>query len=94
MTDFVQHSLVDGDWRVETVDGACTGVEQVGNRIKLPLAVDGQIRALGKVLADQSVGVLAGTPLPWVLGIAEVNLHTRVVRQLGIAPYFFPGRSR
>lgn len=85
LTDFVQHSLVDGDRLVETVDGARTGVEQVSNRIKLPLAVDEQVRALRQVMTDQSVVVFAGTPLPRAVGIAEVNLHTHVVRQLGMA---------
>ncbi len=85
LIEFVQHGLVDGDGRVEPMDGSRAGVEQVGNGIELLLAVHGQVRALGQVLADQSVGVLAGAPLPRAVRITEVHHHTRVGCQLSVA---------
>ena len=85
MIEFVQHGLVDGDGRVEPMDGSRAGVEQVGNGIELLLAVHGQVRALGQVLADQSVGVLAGAPLPRAVRVTEVHHHTRVGCQLSVA---------
>ena len=35
--------------------------------------MDGQVGALGKVLAEQSVGVLVRAALPWRVGVAEVD---------------------
>src|SRR3990167_47873 len=64
LIELVQHGLVDADGRVEAVDGARAGVEQVGDRIELLLAADREVRALGQELADQPVGVLAGAALP------------------------------
>ncbi len=86
--ELVQHGLVDGDGRVEPMDGSRAGVEQVGNGIELLLAVRGQVRALGQVLADQSVGVLAGAALPGAVRVTEVHHHTRVGCQLSVARHF------
>jgi hypothetical protein len=54
-TKFFQHGLVDADRRVEAMDVAWLVVELIGNRIKLRLAVNRQIGALGQVLPDRSV---------------------------------------
>lgn len=59
MIELVQQGLVDHDGRVEAVDGTRAVVEQVGNGIELLLAVDGQVGALGQVLAYQAVSLPA-----------------------------------
>lgn len=52
-------------------------------------AVTTEIRALGKILAQQPVGVFVGTALPWGVGIAEVvgkagsDPHMGVLRHFG-----------
>ena len=56
LIELFQHRLVDHDGRVEAVNGARAGVEQVGNRIELLLAVHREVGALGQVLTDQPVG--------------------------------------
>ncbi len=83
--DLVQHGLVDSNGRIEPMHGARSVVEQVGNRIEFLLAVHRQIRALGQVLADQAVGVLAGTALPVAVRVTEVHHHAGVGRQFGVA---------
>ena len=88
LIEFVQHGLVDGDGRVEPMDGSRAGVEQVGNGIELLLAVHGQVRALGQVLADQSVGVLAGAPLPRAVRVTEVNGYACFLSDLSMVRHF------
>jgi hypothetical protein len=54
---------------VPRVSGARAVVHAVGNRVEFVLAEHAQVGALGQVLAQQSVGVLAGAALPrtvWV----------------------------
>ena len=50
-------------------------VEAVGDGIELVLTVDREVGALGQVLAQQPVGVLAGAALPWAVRVAEVHAH-------------------
>jgi len=85
LIELVQHGLVDDDRRVEAVDGTRAVVEQVGNRIELSLAVNRQVGAFGQVLADQSIGVLAGSALPGAMRVTEVHHHAGVGRQFGMA---------
>ncbi len=59
-----EHPAEDDEWRLEAVRGAWPGVQAVGDSVELFLAVDAQVRALGQVLAQQAVGVLAGATLP------------------------------
>lgn len=82
LTNFFQHGLVDADRRVEAMDRARPVVELVGNRIELRLAVDRQIVALGKVLPDQPIDVLAAAALPRAVRVAEVHLDSRAGCQL------------
>lgn len=49
-------------------------VEFGGRLVEHGLIVDTQIAAFGEVLADQPVGVLIGRPLPWGVGVAEVDV--------------------
>jgi hypothetical protein len=50
-----------------------SGVELEGDEVEVGLAVARQVGALGQVLAQEAVGVLAGAPLPGALGVAEVD---------------------
>ena len=53
-------------------------VEGCGNGCDRLCAVGAQVRALWEVLAQQSIGVFVGAPLPGALGIAEVDLDSSV----------------
>src|SRR5258708_13973699 len=71
-------------------------VERVGRGVEVVLAVEGEVGALGEVLAEQSVGVLVGASLPGAVGVAEVDVHVGVDAELGMfAPLFalLPGQS-
>ena len=86
----LQHGPVDADgWKV-AVD--CPGplVETFRDRIELLLAVDGQVRALGEVLAQEAVGVLAGPPLPGAMRVAAGDLDPGLGGQLGRARHLLP----
>ena len=48
-------------------------VQTVGDGVELVLAEEAQIGPLGKVLAQQPVGVLAGAALPGTVRVAEVD---------------------
>lgn len=67
----------DSQRGVETVRRGWLVVQAVGNGVELVLGEHAQIGALGQVLAQQSVGVLAGATLPGAVPIAEVDLHAR-----------------
>ena len=56
------------------MDRAGPLVEAFRDRIEFFLAVDGQVRPLGEVLAQETVGVLARSPFPGAMGVAEVDL--------------------
>jgi len=43
-----------------------------------------EVRALGKVLAEQTVGVLIAATLPGALRVAEVDLETGIDPQLHV----------
>ena len=59
-------------------------IEAVSNGIELFLAIDRQVRALGQILTQQAVGVLAGAALPGAMRVAEINAHAGVGRQVGM----------
>ena len=46
-------------------------IELIGHSVQILLAVAAQVRTLGKVLAQQSIGVFVGTALPGAVGVAE-----------------------
>jgi len=58
---------------MERVSGAWPSVEAVGNGIEIVLGEGAQVGALGQVLAQQAVGVLACAALPGTVGVAEVD---------------------
>lgn len=62
-------------WRREAKGFAGAGIEAERDLIEILLTVDGQIRALGKVLAQQAIGVLVAAALPGALRITEVDRH-------------------
>src|SRR5918998_551809 len=43
------------------------------DRLKFVMGVPGEVSALGKVLAQETIGVLIGTPLPRAVRVAEVD---------------------
>lgn len=71
------------------MDGAWPVVELVSNRIELRLAVNRQIRALGQVLPDQPVDVLAVAALLRAMRVTEVDLDARVGTQLCMPRHLF-----
>ena len=57
------------------VSSARSGVHAVGYGVEFVLRVDRPIGALGQVLTQQPVGVLAGTALPRAVRVAEIDPH-------------------
>ncbi len=64
--------------------GAGSIVQAVGDGVQFSLGVHGQIGALGQVLPQQPVGVLAGAALPGAVGVAEVHLDARAVGEFPV----------
>lgn len=64
-------------------------VHSVGNAVEFVLSVHTQVRALGEVLAQQPVGVLAGPALPRAVRVAEVHRHAGALPQLFVARQLF-----
>ena len=58
-----EHSSKDFERGMERVSGAWPSVEAVGSGIEIVLGEGAQVGALGQVLAQQAVGVLAGAAL-------------------------------
>ena len=80
-----EHPGKHDEWRLEAVRGAWPGVQAIGDGVELFLAVGAEIRALGKVLAQQSVRVLTGAALPRAVRVTEVHRHARSGGQLLVA---------
>ena len=49
-------------------------VELTGHFVQMGLRVHRQVGSLGKILSQQTVGVLIGSALPWALRITEVDV--------------------
>ena len=64
---------------------ARSDVQFVGNGIQLLLAVYRQIRAFGKVLADQSVDVLVAAALPGAVRVTELDRYAGLLGDLRMA---------
>lgn len=71
--------------RTEFMRRARSAVEAVGDGIQVRLGVHRQVSALGQILAQQSVGVLAGATLPGAVRITEVHSHTGAGGEFGMA---------
>ena len=67
---------------VPVVCSARSGVQAVGDAIEFFLAEDTEVSALGQVLTNEAVGVLAGAALPRAVGVAEVDLDQRRPRSI------------
>ena len=72
---------------VETFPWTC--VQSVSHRVQLALGISGQVRPLGEILAQQTIGVLVGTPLPGRMRIGKVDLDRETVRQPFMFRHFF-----
>src|SRR5271154_1058496 len=70
-----KHAGEDFERRVECMCGTRPAVETIGHGVEVILTVDREVSALGQILAQQAVGVLAGTALPGAVRVAEVDLH-------------------
>jgi hypothetical protein len=69
---------------------ARANVHQVSNLIQLLLAVYRQGCAFWQKLSDQAVDVLVVAALLRAVRVAEVNSHTRVLRNLGVLGHLSP----
>ena len=67
---------------------AGSGVEFVGDGVELGLGDGGEVRALGKILAQQTVGVFVAAALPGAVGIAEIDFHIGGQGKAGVAGQF------
>ena len=79
-----EHSCEHGQGRVEAVRGPWSAVQAVGDGVEIVLTEAAQVRALGQVLAQQPVGVLAGAALPRAVRIAEVHRHAGARAELRV----------
>src|SRR5690349_13025175 len=68
----VPESTERGVGRGPAQDLARPGVDPVGDLAQVSSRVHGQVRALGKVLTQQPVGVLVGRALPGRMRMTEV----------------------
>ena len=59
-------------------------VESYGDSYEVGGAMSAQVCAFGKVLTQQTVGVLIAATLPGALRVAEVNLETGIDPQLHV----------
>jgi hypothetical protein len=63
-------------------------VEAVSDFVEVFLGVDAQVDPLGKILADEAIGVFVGRALPWAVRVAEVDLDFQLVSQFGVSCHF------
>ena len=61
-----------------------SAIELVGHSVKLSLSDPSQALTLGKVLAEESVGVLVAAPLPWTSWVAKEDLDAGVDGELNM----------
>ena len=62
-------------------------VECCGDSVQVASGVSAEVGAFGEVLAEETVGVLVGSTLPWCLGVAEVDIEIGVYSELGVLCY-------
>ena len=62
-------------WRCEVQRRLRPGIETVGELLEVRLIVARHRLSLRELLAQQTVGVLAGVALPGILGGGEVDIH-------------------
>ena len=92
LLDGVRRGLVEGERSLVEVQRALpverragTPVEAVGDAIEVGLGMHREVGALGKVLTQQAVGVLAGTALPGAVRVAEIDLHAGLRSEFGVS---------
>ena len=74
-----QYLAVDLQRRSPVEGGTGSVVHLVGNGVEVVLAVHREVGALGQILAQHPVGVLARASLPGTVRVAEVHLHARAL---------------
>ena len=82
---------------LEAVAFAGSGVELGGDVVEHAGAVEGQVGALGQVLAQQAVGVLVGAALPGRVRVAEVDVQAGGLGDLDVVghlPALVPGQGQ
>ena len=73
---------VESFCRCSPVEGfAWPRVQRVGNGVQFFCAVLAEVSALGKVLAQQTIGVLVAAALPRALRVTEVNVEVLISTQ-------------
>ena len=59
-----------------------SGVEHLGDVVKLLLAMEAEVFSFGQALAHQAVGVLVDAELPGAMGMGEADLEAGSLRQV------------
>jgi len=77
-----------GRRKVETFPG--TRVQAMRDGVQVTLRVAREVRALGQVLAQQSVRVLVGAALPGAVRIGKEDLDRESLGQLRVLSHLFP----
>jgi hypothetical protein len=71
--------------------GTRPAVEAIGDSVEVILTVDREVSALGQILAQQTVGVLACATLPGAVRVAEIDLHAGICGEFLVARHFLAG---
>ena len=79
-----EHFLVEVQRALPVEGRAGPPVEAVGDAVEVSLGMHREIAALGQVLAQQAVRVLAGATLPGAVRVAEVDLHAGLLGEFGM----------
>jgi hypothetical protein len=75
-----------GSSPAEDFAGSC--VQSMRDRAQLIDTVLAEIRALGKVLSQQAVGIFVAPPLPGALRVTEIDIQPRIDLELRMLGHF------
>lgn len=82
---FLHYFVHDFDRALEVEALARTHVQLQCNGVEFFLAVYRQVRALGQVLADQTVDVFVAAALPGAVRVAEVDRYAGSLGDFGVS---------
>ena len=86
--ELFHHFAEDLDGRAEVVRGSGSPVQTVGDGVQIGLSVLGKIGALGEVLAQQAIGVLASAALPGAVRIAKIDVDAALLGDHRVVRHF------
>ncbi len=76
-------------WRRPVEICSRSGIESMGDRIQLALGIARQIRSLGQILAQQTIGILVGPALLGAVWIGKEHLDGEPLGQAFVFGHLF-----